>query len=239
MPERWTVTPLIVGSSYSSSCTLIESAAHRVLVDTGLSLEERALRRALDAHRVAPEDVDLVVNTHLHLDHCGNNAIFPRAQVVLSRAEWRWTEAFYAAVFSAQLPERAAVEFYPELDAHDVKPRTIRSAVRMARLLWSRERLGDEHRFRWIEDFDLPAGLEWLPTPGHTPHHVSLRIAAPSPILIAGDAVLHEDPSLKVRTMIPYSRAQFEATRERLLRMGTAIIPGHGPSFLPQPALLA
>lgn len=235
MSGRWTVTPLLEGTSYSSSCTLLESATARVVVDTGLLLQETALVHALADHGLSPDDVDLIINTHLHIDHCGNNTLFPRARIVLSRAEWDWTDAFYTALFASRAPEQVTATFYPELATHDLKPRTIRNVTRLARLFWRRERLGHERQFQWAEDVALPDGLELLPTPGHTPHHLSVRVSASSPVIIAGDAVLTEDPAAKVRTMIPHSQAQFADTRRRLLDLGVRIIPGHGQAFEPQP----
>jgi len=75
-----------------------------------------------------------------------------------------------------------------------------------------------------------------LPTPGHTPHHLSIRVEAPEPVIVAGDAVLAEDADAKVKTMIPFSRAQFAATRQALIDRGGTIVPGHGPVFQPRPA---
>jgi glyoxylase-like metal-dependent hydrolase (beta-lactamase superfamily II) len=233
MSEVWTVEPLLEGSGYSSSCTLVTSRSHKVVVDSGLSLEEGALVKALHARGLEPSDIDTVVNTHLHLDHCGNNAIFSRAVMFMSLEEFRWTNAFYAALFASRTPERVAPEFYPELALHGLNTRTIRNVARMVRFFWNRERLGPEDRFRWIERSPLPSGLEIVPSPGHTPFHVSIRVAAPTPVIIAGDAVLAEDPHAKVRTMIPHSQAQFLATREALLGRGERIIPGHGSAFTP------
>jgi N-acyl homoserine lactone hydrolase len=68
-----------------------------VLVDTGVGGPERWLtdwrvvnRSAADAlaeHDLAPGDVALVVNTHLHFDHCGQNAVFKDAPFYVQRAE--------------------------------------------------------------------------------------------------------------------------------------------------------
>src|SRR5437667_371102 len=52
---------------------------------------------SLQAAGVAPEDIDLVVNTHLHFDHAGGNTrvvdgktvpTFPRARYVVQMGEW-------------------------------------------------------------------------------------------------------------------------------------------------------
>src|ERR1700704_2898082 len=51
----------------------------------------------LRAHGLGPEDIDVVVNTHLHFDHAGGNTrreggrvvpTFPRARYVVQRGEW-------------------------------------------------------------------------------------------------------------------------------------------------------
>ena len=230
---QWMIEPLHEGSAISSACTLLTSRAHRVLVDSGLSLEERALVKALHARGLAPSDIDLVINTHLHVDHCGNNVMFSHAAIFMSRDEWQWATAFYDAIFTLHEPEQVALRFYPELLSSGLKTRTIRNVARMVRLVWDRERLGPEDRFRWLDTSPLPSGLEIIQTPGHTPFHISIRVAATPPVIIAGDAVLAEDPDAKVRTMIPYSRAQFLATREALLARVDRIIPGHGPAFSP------
>lgn len=229
----WRVEPLLEGTTYSSSSTLLVDDRHRVVVDTSLSLLERDLVAALHARGLEPSDIDIVINTHLHLDHCLNNAIFPRATVYMSRAEWHWTCAFYAAIFDSATPETVAPDFYPELASHQLATRTIRNAARTARFFWDPTRVGAEERFAWLETANLPAGLEVVATPGHTPHHVSIRVPDAG-VVIAGDAVLDQDLHKKVRTMVPFSRDASAKTRDRLMRAGLTIIPGHGPGFTPE-----
>ena len=235
MSNAWTIETLLEGTGYSSSCTLLMSPQHRVVVDTGLLVQEDELVAALHRHSLDPADIDVVINTHLHIDHCGNNAVFPHAAIFLSLAEWRWTHAFYAALFGSRTPERVVPEFYPELASYGLKTRIVRNVARLARLFWRPNLLGADQQFHWLETSELPAGIEVLATPGHTPHHISLRIAAPAPVIIAGDAVLTDDVEANVHTMIPYSRAQFLETRQALLDRGERIVPGHGPAFAPGP----
>jgi glyoxylase-like metal-dependent hydrolase (beta-lactamase superfamily II) len=231
--SAWRVEPLLEGTTYSSSSTLLENGRHRVVVDTSLSLLEGDLVAALHHRGLEPSDIDIVVNTHLHLDHCLNNAIFPRATVYLSRSEWHWTCAFYAAIFESAAPESAAPAFYPELPSHHLATRTIRNAARMARFFWDPARVGAEERFAWLETTSLPAGLEVVATPGHTPHHISVRVPDAG-VLIAGDAVLDQNLHKRVRTMVPFSREESARTRDTLMRAGLRIIPGHGPGFMPE-----
>ena len=63
----------------SSTVTLLGARAGLVVVDTGAPSSAPALSGALSAHGVRPESVRHVVNTHLHVDHCGCNDLFPEA----------------------------------------------------------------------------------------------------------------------------------------------------------------
>ncbi len=238
MSHPWRVETLLQGTGYSSSATLLRHSSHQVVVDTGLSIQEADLLHALRARGLEPTDIDIVINTHLHVDHCLNNALFSRADIFLSEREWRWTTAFYQAIFAARDIERAATEFYPELPSYKLSPRLIRNVARLTRMFWRADRLGRPERFRWLESAPLPAGLELMATPGHTPHHVSIRVPSAGTI-VAGDAVLAEDLDAKVKTMIPYSRDLYLRSRDEVLQAGLTVVPGHGRAFQPSPNLVS
>jgi glyoxylase-like metal-dependent hydrolase (beta-lactamase superfamily II) len=51
---------------------------------------------------IAPEDIRYVINTHLHLDHCGCNQHFPKATFLVQKDELRtafWPEVFQRASY--------------------------------------------------------------------------------------------------------------------------------------------
>jgi glyoxylase-like metal-dependent hydrolase (beta-lactamase superfamily II) len=107
---------------------LIRSEGQTILVDTGhgtklsdklrrnagLERPEGDLLAALARLGVQPEEIDLVVNTHLHLDHCGGNTryegdrlvpTFPNARYLIQRLEWA----------PAMVPnERTRATYFPE-----------------------------------------------------------------------------------------------------------------------------
>jgi glyoxylase-like metal-dependent hydrolase (beta-lactamase superfamily II) len=237
MADPWRVVPLLEGTGYSSSSTLLTNATHHVVVDTGLSIQQGDLLAALRAHRLDPADIDIVINTHLHVDHCLNNSTFTRAEIFLSHAEWDWATAFYQAIFSAHDILTAATEFYPELPSYHLSPRMVRNVTRLARIFWRVERVGSPDRFRWLEHAALPDGLEVVQTPGHTPHHVSIRVASAG-TMVAGDAVLAEDLDAKVKTMPPFSKELYLRSRDQVMHAGLTIVPGHGPAFTPKESLV-
>ena len=88
---------------------VVRTGSKTVLIETGIGnkLPEKMARiygqpaHLLDRLRtagIAPHDIDIVINTHLHFDHCGWNTIhqdgkivatFPRAQYYVQEGEWR------------------------------------------------------------------------------------------------------------------------------------------------------
>jgi len=68
------------------------------MVDTGYGTNTELIKdyRAVNApvaaalrrHDVDPSDIRWVINTHLHFDHCGQNAVFAQAPVYIQRAEY-------------------------------------------------------------------------------------------------------------------------------------------------------
>jgi glyoxylase-like metal-dependent hydrolase (beta-lactamase superfamily II) len=68
-----------------SSVTMIINGRHKIIVDSGLMGEEEPLCKALAELGVKPEEIDCIVNTHSHSDHCGNNHLFSRAMVLAAK----------------------------------------------------------------------------------------------------------------------------------------------------------
>jgi len=64
--------------------TLIKSDVN-VLVDTGNPQDGEELVRLLAAEGLSPSDISVVVCTHGHSDHTGNNGLFPHALFVVGR----------------------------------------------------------------------------------------------------------------------------------------------------------
>jgi len=104
---------------------LIRTGKQTVLVETGMGnkLSERMVKfygqpaellSNLSAAGVASEDIDVVINTHLHFDHCGWNTIrkdgkivptFPRAKYYAPEGEWQ---------YARKPSERDAISYIPD-----------------------------------------------------------------------------------------------------------------------------
>jgi N-acyl homoserine lactone hydrolase len=71
--------------------------AGAILVDTGIGssadlikewkIVNRQASDALAEHDLSPADVKIVINSHLHFDHCGQNAVFKHAPFYIQRSE--------------------------------------------------------------------------------------------------------------------------------------------------------
>lgn len=93
-----TITPILVadlhveGERMPVYVHVIEHPDARVLVDTGIKEPNPAVadmdpRLRPWVQDVDPAGIDIVVNTHLHFDHCGGNHLFPDRPVHVQRRE--------------------------------------------------------------------------------------------------------------------------------------------------------
>lgn len=101
MTDRTTVTPVLTadfgieagsGGRMPVYVHLIDHEGTRILVDTGIRDQHPALSDMDPRLRAWTEDVelasiDIVVNTHLHADHCGGNHLFASRPVYVQRRE--------------------------------------------------------------------------------------------------------------------------------------------------------
>jgi len=97
----------IVPSGLNS--VLIRTGDKNILIETGIGnkLPERMVRiygqpaellDSLHAVGLSPDDIDIVINSHLHFDHCGWNTVrnnggvvptFPKAKYYVQEGEWK------------------------------------------------------------------------------------------------------------------------------------------------------
>ena len=162
---------------------LVRSQGKTVLIETGVGDKERvraqstplsegSLLDELGAAGVSPDDVDVVINTHLHADHCGWNThknaageyepTFPRARYLIQRGEWK----------AATHPnERTRATYLPE----NLLP--LEAAGRLE-LIDGETQVTDE--------------ITVIETPGHTAEHASVILASGSErVLYIGDMIQH------------------------------------------------
>jgi N-acyl homoserine lactone hydrolase len=87
-----------------SSVTLVTWPEHIMIVDTSDGEYRPRVVDALSANEVDPDQVDIVVNTHLHSDHCSNNDLFGYA---IQMAHWM------EGPTGRFVPVREDLELYP------------------------------------------------------------------------------------------------------------------------------
>lgn len=155
-------------------CLVLEHASGLVLIDTGAGNKEdqkfkdiygienegadgrTQLEDGLKAIGATPDDVSIVINTHLHFDHAGGNTFldergevklsFPRARYVVKRGEYD---------YATHTNERTSASYFERNFAPIVKA----------------------HRFEFVvREKEIVKGVRVIPTPGHTPFHQSVLI---------------------------------------------------------------
>jgi N-acyl homoserine lactone hydrolase len=151
----------------------IEGGGHRILVDTGLADPQRwsaynpctqapdeTLAAALAELGWKHADIDIVVNTHLHYDHCENNPFLPQARFYVSELEWAYAQRPVPShVWSYQAP-------------------------------WTGAEVTEQNYTLVRADcYEILPGLRMISTPGHTPGHQSVLVhTGEGVVCIAGDA---------------------------------------------------
>lgn len=156
---------------------LLKTPDHVILVDACVGNHKTAshadwhqrsdgrFMAALTAAGVAPEDVDYVLCTHLHPDHVGWNT---RLQ------DGRWVPTFPNAKYLIPADDNAAYSADPT-DAYTESVLPV-IEVGQAEMVQPGHCLGDHVRL--------------LPTPGHSPGHVSVLVhSGDAEALITGDAL--------------------------------------------------
>jgi glyoxylase-like metal-dependent hydrolase (beta-lactamase superfamily II) len=155
-------------------CVLLEHDIGPILIDTGAGNKEAdkfydiygvenagspgptLLEDGLHQLGVRPEDVVMVINSHLHFDHAGGNTTkdaggairptFPNARYVVQAREYEW---------ATHTNERTAGSYFP----HNYVP------------------IHEAGSFELLNgEAEIVAGIRALPTPGHTPGHHGLLL---------------------------------------------------------------
>jgi glyoxylase-like metal-dependent hydrolase (beta-lactamase superfamily II) len=154
--------------SLGLNCVVVRSQRRLVLIETGVGDKPEGRRQASPAEEgnlladlaslgVRPEDVDVVINTHLHLDHCGWNTrlvdgrprpTFPNAEYLVMRGEWE----------AATHPNERTRATYL---ADNLTPLADEGRLR---LVHGEERVTDE--------------ITLVPTPGHTEEHAAVVLSS-------------------------------------------------------------
>lgn len=195
---------------------VLQSGEKAVIVDTSFESVERTKRinkqnvwmterqkpkNLLREIGLNPTDVKIVILTHLHYDHCGNNRLFPNAYFIVQREELR-----YALTPN---PGQEAVFHSPLIGE---KPGFL------------------GHRLKIIDgDEKIIPGISVIFTPGHTPGSQSVLVDTLEGIYcIAGDAVcLYENLEENIPPGLHEVVSDCFKSMDKMRRMADFIIPGH------------
>ncbi|TQR88495.1 MBL fold metallo-hydrolase [Mycobacterium hodleri] len=211
---------------------VLRSGGRTILVDTGagsrrerpgmapwFDQRESDLLALLAEAGVQPRDVDVVVNTHLHVDHVGGNTVdaggqwvpaFPNAQYLIPAAD----DAHYG-------PGNASGEGLGEVDrlVYEDSVAPIHEAGQA--VVWDGQYTVDEH-------------LTLEPAPGHTPGTSVLRLASGGDRAVFAGDLLHSPVQILescCNSAYCYSPQQATASRRRILERAAdereLLIPGH------------
>lgn len=199
-------------------CAGATDGVRKVLVDTGIRdlneyrKAEPGVEQEDDQETVAavrkvmgwePEEVDIVINTHLHCDHCGSNSKFKEAVFYVQKKEWE-------AAFNPLVPE---APFYDQL-CYD------KSAM-------------NYFQWKFLEgDFEIAPGLRIITTPGHTRGHQSVLFNTDNGVVcVSGDICnVAENVNANLEPNIVVMVPEVYESFKRIRQSSHYILPGHEPA---------
>src|SRR5258707_7187232 len=208
---------------------LVNTGKQLILIDAGAGtwFGGGALGRLAGSLRSAgytPEDVDLVLVTHLHSDHVGGlttqdgQRVFPNAEVYVAKAE---SDFWLSPEIAAKAPKDAQPFF--------------QSAQAIAAPYINADKW---HTFGGSEP--IVDGMQLVPLPGHTPGHTGYEFSSKGKkILFWGDIVHAQRVQLQhpeVTVAFDIDPAAATATRNKLLPKladGDVLIAGPDSSLFP------
>ena len=204
---------------------LIRTEGRTVLVDTGLGPRPAdtpdvpwgELLRDFQAKGVRPDEVDMVLLTHLHRDHVGWN---------LQREDTRWVPTFAKARYWMSAKDWEACH-EPE-----IQPQRFPNAPTC---VWPLAELGLVELMQG--EHSITRELTAVPTPGHTPGHVSILVTSQGErALVLGDAA-HSPVQLQETDWVSRADMDPELTRQtrralvdRIEREKILVAAGHFPA---------
>lgn len=188
----------------SANGVLFDDGRRAALVDTGY-VKHRDLTLALVRRALGDRPLDLVVNTHLHSDHCGGNA------------------ALQAAFGARTLIPEASADAVRDWDERLTYASTGQRC----------DRFGFDGTLEDGASVEL-GGLSWrvIAAPGHDPDSVILHCASER-ILISADALWATGFGIVFPELEGESGfAEQRAILERIDGLEVSLVlPGHGPMF--------
>lgn len=209
---------------------LVRDGRRTVLVDCGFDRARSAAKgryqdtdpvELLARLDVRPADVDHVVVTHLHYDHCGNVSLFPNATVSLARSE--------LDAWSGQLGQRNLMRWL-------VEPAEVQMIMELQR----------EGRALLVDSAsEVLPGITVSRVGGHTPGQsiVQVRTTA-GPIVLASDAMhfykeAELDRPYNLFTNLEDLYRAYDLLRALQAQPGTTVVAGHDPLVTEQFAVVA
>lgn len=207
---------------------LLETDSLKILVDTCVGDCKQRVRadfhdgnwkwlERLREAGVEPDQIDVALSTHLHVDHVGWHTrldsgrwvpTFPRARYLFTRPEW---------------------DYWKNNEGH---PALARTGDYIGDSVWPVFEAGQADLVEM--DHEIAPGIRLVPLPGHTPGHVGVSVeGASSRVMLTGDLVHHPlqccYPHWNTRFCLDpeQSRQTRLQTLKELAREGTTLMPAH------------
>ena len=203
---------------------LLQNGKRNILVDTGIGdpglvekyhypVIKHDLEHSLRSHNVTPNEIDLVIWTHLHWDHCQNVELFEKATFIVQKTEIKY------AISPLPVHRKAY-----EIGIKGLKPNWLEVIDRIEVV---------------DGDVDIMEGIKVFLHPGHSPGFQSILVDGK--YLIAGDNIPLlenwnvENPLESIPNGVHGNLADYYKTFQNIKEINAIVLPGHDYAIFEQP----
>jgi glyoxylase-like metal-dependent hydrolase (beta-lactamase superfamily II) len=216
------------------SSTIVQTDSLLFIVDTGWVHYPNDLLLELKKWDFSPEQFDLVINTHVHPDHIGNNYLFENARYVVSSVDFEAAKAYAMEMKTSINPYKTFIKYFPHYPPR-LAERHAAYSKKLIGKFWKEEFFGNPDRMEWIENRpELPPNVSLVKTAGHTLGHYAVALNGTiENVYITGDAL----PAKifwkrKLRERAPrWDPEAFEKSKILVENFEGIIISGHDKPF--------
>lgn len=225
LPKSTCMYRMYAGVTYEAPCIMwhIQGSKSNIVVDIGppdpesgwknhkleiIKEKGQTLREALLSIGLSPEDIKIVILTHLHWDHCYGSEEFTNAKFILQRSELQYAISplpAQAVMYETQLGNPPFFKFFGKIE-------TV---------------VGDE---------EIEPGINVIHLPGHSPGSQGITVETEKGIyLIAGDTIaLYEnlDYSPPIPSGVYVDLEEYYNSLRKMKGKANYILPGHDMKVL-------
>ena len=237
---------LIEGSkfpNFHTSSILIVTPKVNLIYDPGFPYDKTMLLKRLNENNLLPTDIDYIVLSHWHIDHCGSIDLFQKAKIVVSTESIIAIREGIKGVNNAEKSSEFPIDYLGrylqnEMNIKEMsdtaKVRAMANIVYRNKSLWlsilEKYQSGNVIEVNENDKVVLD-GVIISKYSAHTKGDLVVKIVNNQENLLVGDIIPNNDFQMDNLPMLTEDKENYAKAIKEILKKGRYIVPGHSKGF--------